>query len=100
MLIFLIFEKKLYIEWIDGSSEIIEKTLGWTVPPKQVLPHEVQALRGKKGEDGKKKSLKAKDLLSNEEYMYLIRDNIFDLLLFHIAKRIYLERLHGCSDIQ
>ena len=46
---------------------------------------------------GMKKSLSPKELLSHEDYMYLIKDNIYDLLLFYIAKRIFLERLHECA---
>ena len=37
---------------LNISGELIDKTVGWAVPPKQVLPHENQAVReeGKAGE--------------------------------------------------
>ena len=46
---------------------------------------------------GMKKSLSPKELLSHEDYMYLRKGNIYDLLLFYVAKRIFLERLHDCA---
>ena len=88
----------LILEWMDDSAGIIDETLGWNVPPKQVLPHENQAKR-KIGDNGSKKSLKAKELLSEEDYRYLIKDNIYDVLFFHIAKRIFLERQHKCLEM-
>lgn len=85
----------LVLEWINSSHEIIRETLAWFIPPKQVLPHESQALRA--GKTGKKKSLSAKESIPPEDYLYLIKDNIYDLLFFHLAKRIYLERIFKCA---
>ena len=76
-------------EWLEPSSTaILNRTLHWTVPPKQVLPHEVQALRKIK------RSSSAEDCMSRDDYMYILRDNIFDLLFFRAVQRIYLERLN------
>ena len=77
----------LVLEWIDSAAPLLENSLGWKTPPKQVLPHEVQALRGDK------KSKAAKDMLPSEDYEYLACDNVFDLLLFVVVKRMYLERI-------
>jgi hypothetical protein len=77
----------LVTEWLDSSVPLIERVLGWKTPPKQVLPHEVQAVRATK------KSLAAKDILPPDDYAAVLKENVFDLLFFTIAKRIYLERL-------
>ena len=76
----------LVMEWLGSSGPYIEKLLDWKVPPKQVLPHEVQAQRQDK------RSKASKDMISVEEYRYLREQNVFDILFFEIAKRIYLER--------
>lgn len=78
----------LIMEWLsmDASVIMIQKILKWKTPPRQVLPHEVQAVRKNK------KSLPAKDIMSESDYNVLITENIFDLLFFYIAKRIYVER--------
>ncbi|CAM9813092.1 unnamed protein product, partial [Ectocarpus fasciculatus] len=76
-------------EWLEPSSTaILNRTLHWTVPPKQVLPHEVQALRRIKV------SSSAEDKMPPDDYLYILRDNIFDLLFFRAVQRIYLERLN------
>ena len=82
------FHMILVMEWLktDSVNTVLQKTLGWTSPPRQVLPHEVQARRQNK------KSLTAKEILSPQEYNIMIEENIFDLLFFYIAKRIYVER--------
>ena len=58
--------------------------LPWTFG--QVLPHERQAVRESK------KSISAREVLSAEVWSETLRTNAFDLLLFHWAKRVYLER--------
>ncbi len=77
----------LITEWLDTSGTLLQRVLNWKIPPRQVLPHEVQAVRKDKV------SRPSIELLSREDYHYLITDNIFDLLFFQITKRIYLERL-------
>lgn len=52
----------------------------------QVLPHERQAVRKDK------KSIPAKEALSHEVWTEILQANVFDLLLFQWAKRMYLER--------
>jgi hypothetical protein len=81
------FQVLLVMEWLDSSAPFIEATLGWKVPPKQVLPHEVQAKRNDK------KSKASREMLGRDEYTYLLTENVMDLLLFEITKRIYLERV-------
>ena len=80
----------LILEYIDTSPPLIERILGWKNPPRQVLPHEGNAPRENK------KSIPAIEALSAEDYIFLSRDNMLDVLFFEIVKRIYLERLH-CS---
>lgn len=82
----------LVMEWLATSGPYIEKLLDWKVPPKQVLPHEVQAKRQDK------KSKASKDMVSAEEYKYLREQNVFDILFFEIAKRIYAERFSCSKD--
>lgn len=36
------FHVLLVTEWLDSSPPLLRQSLGWTSPPKQVLPHEVQ----------------------------------------------------------
>ena len=78
----------LITEWLNSSMPVITRVLDWKVPPRQVLPHEVQAVREKK------KSPTAKEILSTEDFQYMVHDNILDILFFQIMKRIYLERLY------
>jgi hypothetical protein len=77
----------LITEWLNTSVPILERTLHWKSPPKQVLPHEVQAVRA----DKRLKS--AKDILPPHDYEAIIAENALDVLFFHITKRIYMERV-------
>lgn len=77
-------------EWLEQSSSfILNHTLHWSVPPKQVLPHEVQAKRKIK------KSSSAQDSMPPEDFAFLLKENALDLLFFKAVQRVYLERL-GC----
>ncbi|CAM9684107.1 unnamed protein product, partial [Pylaiella littoralis] len=51
-----------------------------------VLPHENQAARPNK------KSISAREALPSDVWEEFLSANVFDLLLFHWAKRMYLER--------
>ncbi len=78
----------LVTEWLNTSSAVLAKTFpSWHVPPRKVLPHEVQALRGGGA------SLTAEDVMSHVEYAEMAAENVLDLLFFQLAKRIYMERL-------
>lgn len=80
----------LVLEWLSSplTEELIANELGWVHPSKQVLPHEVQAIRADK------KSKRAQDSMKDDEYQLISIENIFDIFLFDIAKRMYLERIH------
>lgn len=54
--------------------------------PSQVLPHEKQAVRESK------KSISAREALEDDVWAETLQSNVFDVLLFHWAKRVYLER--------
>lgn len=51
-----------------------------------MLPHEKQAVRASK------KSISAREALPSKVWSELMSANVFDVLLFHWAKRMYLER--------
>lgn len=53
---------------------------------RQVLPHEQQAIRANK------RSISAREALPSEVWSEILKANVFDVLLFHWAKRMYLER--------
>jgi hypothetical protein len=36
------FNLLLITEWLSTATPLVDDVLGWTVPPRQVLPHEVQ----------------------------------------------------------
>lgn len=38
--------------------------------------------------------------VGREVYRQLELDNVFDVLLFHCAKRLYMERLRDCASQQ
>eukprot|EP01036_Dinobryon_divergens_P026949 gene26950-35648_t len=80
------FHLVLITEWLERSAPVMNAGLGWRDAPKQVLPHEVQAPRKNKA------NVPSKQLLSSEDYDTLAQENVFDLLLFAVAKRIFLER--------
>jgi hypothetical protein len=40
-----------------------------------------------------KTSAHARDKTPPEDYDFVLKENVFDVLLFHIVRRIYLERL-------
>ena len=85
------FHLVLQTEWLKDNTthELIAKVLGWTVPPRMVLPFEGQAKR-------QGRTATAKEALEKEDYDYLLSDNAFDLLMYHISRRISLERM--CSS--
>lgn len=76
----------LVLDFVDDEMWALEEALGWKQARKQVLPHERQAVRVDK------KSIPAREALSAEVWADSLRTNVFDLLLFHWAKRMYLER--------
>ncbi|CAN0381198.1 unnamed protein product [Ectocarpus sp. 12 AP-2014] len=76
----------LILEFVDDEMWALEEALGWTQARKQVLPHENQAKREVK------KSISAKKALPSGVWSEILSANVFDLLLFHWAKRMYLER--------
>ncbi|CAM9726146.1 unnamed protein product [Ectocarpus sp. 12 AP-2014] len=76
----------LILEFVDDEMWALEEALGWTQARKQVLPHENQAKREVK------KSISAKEALPSGVWSEILSANVFDLLLFHWAKRMYLER--------
>ncbi|CAM9510586.1 unnamed protein product [Choristocarpus tenellus] len=71
---------------LDDSEWALKEVFGWEQPPRQVLPHENQALRGSK------LSVKAKDAVPKEVWEEVLSANAFDVLLYHWARRMYLER--------
>eukprot|EP00904_Undaria_pinnatifida_P002101 jgi/Undpi1/11892/HiC_scaffold_4.g01591.m1 len=76
----------LVLDFVDDEMWALEEALGWKQARKQVLPHERQAVRADK------KSVSAREALPSEVWAETLRTNAFDLLLFHWAKRMYLER--------
>lgn len=82
------FHLVLVTEWLDHAQPLFKQQLGWVQPPRQVLPHEVQAKRG-----GNYKSKVARDVLAPKEWQEVAEDNCLDLLFVHVVKRIFLERL-------
>lgn len=40
-----------------------------------------------------KKSVAAVDVIPPADYQFMLEENVLDLLYFHAAKRVYLERL-------
>ena len=76
----------LMLEWINDSHRLIEEALGWSQPPRQVLPHELQAQRNNK------KSKSAQSVLDAPTYQRVKEENALDYLLLDFSKRIFLER--------
>lgn len=83
----------LITEWLDSSPVLTEQVLGWKVPPKKVLPHASSV--AKRNESYSK--IPIKEVIGEVDYNYALYENIFDLLLYQIMKRLYLERLHSCQ---
>ncbi|KAG5175751.1 hypothetical protein JKP88DRAFT_337460, partial [Tribonema minus] len=81
------FHLVLITELMDDGHPMIEEVLGWRQPPKLVRPHEKMAHRKK----GEAPSL-AREGLTLDEWNLLADGNAFDLLFYHYARRIYLER--------
>jgi hypothetical protein len=88
----LAFHLVLVTEWLDSSAPLIEEVLGWHTPPKQVLPHESSVAK----RDASYRRVPIREVIGEADYAFVTEENIFDLLLFHIAQRLYLERLHHC----
>ena len=85
------FHLLLVTEYLDFSGPMIQKTLGWASPPKQVLPHEVQAPRQQK------KNVPARSLMPIDDYREIAAENVVDILLFDVVRRIWLERF-TCAE--
>jgi hypothetical protein len=83
----------LVLEWIqtNATQQYIDNAAGWENPIKQVLPHEVQAIRKVK------KSVSVQEVISVAEYRVVARENVLDLLFYEIARRMYLERIARLS---
>ena len=85
------FNLVLILELLESADPMIAGTLGWTEPARQVLPHDKQMSRADKA------SKRARAALRPEVWARLSEVNVFDLLLYHWARRLYLERL-VCED--
>jgi uncharacterized protein YgiM (DUF1202 family) len=83
------FSLVLILEWVNLpiSEQLIEDKLGWAKPVEQVLPQQAVVKR----EDTR--SATVWESVSYHEYMEVARENVFDILFFEIAKRIFLERV-------
>lgn len=88
----LTFHLVLVTEWLDTSPPLIEEVLGWKTPPKPVLPHENSVAK----RDGSYRKIPIREVIGEEDYRYVLEENVFDLLLYRIVQRVYLERLHHC----
>lgn len=88
------FHLLLQTEWLphNATRVVTERVLGWTVPPRKVLPHESQARRGGV-------SASAREALSEDTYAFLLADNSLDLLMYHVSLRLSLERMCGAGAI-
>ena len=86
------FQLILITEYLGTSSYLLQSLINFNTPPKQILPHEVQAKRNNKS------NRPASELLPSDDFKILVNDNIFDYLFYIVAKRIYLERLH-CNAV-
>eukprot|EP00752_Nemacystus_decipiens_P012166 g10785.t1 len=76
----------LVLDFVDDEMWALNEALGWDAARKQVLPHERQAVRVSK------KSISAREALPSEVWSEIVNANVFDVLLFQWAKRMYLER--------
>lgn len=86
------FHLLLVTEYLSEAGPMIERTLGWGVPPKQVLPHEVQAPRDEK----RKKNIPTRVLVKEQYYLEIAAENVIDILMYDVVRRIWLER-HACE---
>lgn len=80
------FHAVLVLEWLKESDRMIEEIFGWAQAPRQVLPHEVQAVRSEK------KSKCARDLLEEGVFEKVREGNVLDHLFYAVARRVFLER--------
>lgn len=85
------FNLVLITEYLSTSSPVVMKVLGWTTPPRKVLPHENQWAK-------RNSSDSVESLVGSVDYRNIVLDNIYDLLLFHCVQRLYLER-YKCHDL-
>lgn len=84
------FHLVLVLEWLNDGDAEIARVLGWTAPPRQVLPHEAQAQRKEKASKSARALLDAKVFAATRE------DNVLDHLFYHVGRRIFLER-YACA---
>jgi hypothetical protein len=86
------FNLVLILELTDAADPLVHETLGWKAPARQVRPHEKAApYRADKA------SHRAREALEPAVYDFFAAANAFDLLLYHWARRMFLERL-VCED--
>ncbi|CAM9474717.1 unnamed protein product [Ectocarpus fasciculatus] len=86
------FNLVLVLEFVEDEMWALEEAFGWSFPRKQWLPDEHEAVRLDK------KSVKAMEDLPSDMWTDVLNANVFDLLLFHWVKRLYLER-RACRQI-
>lgn len=83
------FSLVLILEWLNLpiSQKLIEDKLGWKQPVQQVLPQQAVFRRVDN------RSITIWEGVKYQDYVEVARENVFDLLFFEIAKRIFLERV-------
>ena len=86
------FHLVLVLEWLNDGDAEIARVLGWTAPPRQVLPHESQAKRAEKA------SKSARALLDPKVFAATREDNVLDHLFYHVGRRVFLAR-YACARV-
>jgi hypothetical protein len=83
------FSLVLILEWINLpiSQQLIEDKLGWAKPVEHVMPRADMFKRNMSQPES------IWENVSISDYNEVARENVFDILFFEIAKRIFLERV-------
>ena len=84
----------LVTDWLEFAPPVIEDVLGWKTPPKKVLPHASQANR-----DANYKRVPIVEVIGQQDYDFVLEENVFDLLFYQCMQRLFLERLHSCDKM-
>jgi hypothetical protein len=82
----------MIMEWIDTPEavRVLEEDLGFKQQPKLILPYEIN------NRVNRTALVPLTKLLTSEEYHDLAKKNMYDLLFYHVARRMFLERVN-CS---
>jgi hypothetical protein len=88
------FTSILILEWINerATMEVLHQLFGWTRIPTKVIPN------AKEFHIDHRYARPLAESVTREEYRFVAMENVYDMLLYHICRRMFLNQYKKCPS--